>query len=109
MTTTTVTQATSVDIDHQLGRTDRLLGRMAHLLDAAKHPAVHIRACIDPSIQIHWGTYTEWVRGCDWLSDTGADMTTREAGGGDGSDVLLIADATVDGIDVTFSGSKRQA
>lgn len=107
--TATTAQATSSDVAYQLHRADRLLARMAHLLDAAKHPAVHIRACVDPSIQIHWGTYTEWVRACDWLSDTGADMTTREAGGGDSSDLLLIADATVHGIDVTFSGSKRQA
>lgn len=108
-TTTAATQLTSEDVAYQLHRVDRLLARMAHLLDDADHPAVHVRACYDPSLQIHWGTYTEWVRACDWLSDIGADMTTREFGGGDGSDVMTTADATVGGIAVTFSGSKRQA
>ena len=109
MTATTATQATSDSVAYQLHQVDRLLGRMAHLLDAAGHPAVHIRACYDPSLQIHWGAYTEWVRACDWLSDIGAHMTTREMGGGDGSDILMLADATVNGIEVTFTGSKRQA
>lgn len=109
MPTTTATQSTSDDVANQLHQVDRLLARMADLLDAADHPGVHIRACYDPSIQIHWGTFTEWVSACDWLSDIGADMDTREVGGGDGSDILIIADAKVGGIDVTFSGSKRQA
>lgn len=109
MPTTTATQSTSDDVANQLHQVDRLLARMADLLDAADHPAVHLRACFNPSLQIHWITYAEWVRACDWLSDIAADMATKEVGGGDGSDILVIADATVGGIDVTFSGSKRQA
>lgn len=108
MPTTTATQSTSDDVAYQLHQVDRLLARMTHLLDAADHPAVYIRACYDPSLQIVWGTYTEWVSACDWLSDIGADMTTREFGGGDGSAPLVSADATVDGIAVTFSGSKAK-
>jgi len=109
VTSDTVAQSTSDDVAYQLHQVDRLLARMADLLDTADHPGVHIRACYDPSIQIHWGTFTEWVSACDWLSDIGADMATKEVGGGDGSDILVIAEANVGGINVTFSGSKRQA
>jgi hypothetical protein len=109
MTTTTATKSTSDDVAYQLHQVDRLLARMADLLDDADHPGVHLRAHYKPSIQIVWGTYTEWVRGCDWLSDIGADMTTREVGGGGISDTIILADAKVGHIDVTFSCMKREA
>ena len=114
MTTTTATATTplcvtSDTVAYQLHQCDRLLARIAHLLDAADHPGVHLTAHYKPSMHIVWSTYDEWVRGCDWLSDIGADMTTRQIGGGDASDYLMLAEAKVGGIDVTFSGSKRQA
>ena len=108
-TTTTATQATSDSVAYQLHQVDRLLARMAHLLDDADHPGVHLRAHYEPSMHIVWSTYDEWVRGCDWLSDIGADMATRQIGGGDASDYLMLAEAKIGGIEVTFSGSKRQA
>ena len=42
-------------------------------------------------------------------ADIGADMATRQIGGGDASDYLMLAEAKIGGIEVTFSGSKRQA
>lgn len=107
--TTDTTQATSDSVAYQLHQIDRLLARMAHLLDAADHPAVHTRACYNPSVQILWGTSTEWVSACDWLSDIGADMTTREVGGGGISGTVILADATIGHINVTFSYIKREA
>ncbi len=77
-TTTTATQSTSDDVANQLHQVDRLLARMAHLLDGADHPGVHISAHYKPCMHIVWSTYEEWVSGCDWLSDIGADMTTRQ-------------------------------
>ena len=106
---TTTAQTTSIDIDYQLGHVDRLLARMADLLDAADHPGVHVSAHYKPCLHIVWSTYNEWVSGCDWLSDIGADMTTRQIGGGGANDDLTVADATVGNVDVTFSCMKRQA
>ena len=106
MPTTTATQSTSDDVANQLHQVDRLLARMADLLDAADHPGVHLTAHYKPAMHVVWSSYDEWVRGCDWLSDIGADMTTGQIGA---SDILVIADATVGNVDVTFSCMKRQA
>jgi hypothetical protein len=105
-TTATATQSTSDDVAYQLVHVDRLLARMADLLDAADHPGVHLTAHYKPSMHIVWSTYDEWVSACDWLSDIGADMTTRQIGA---NDDLTVADATVGHVDVTFSCMKRQA
>lgn len=105
-TTTATTQATSDNVAYQLEKAERLLGRMAHLLDAADHPGVHLTAHYKPCMHIVWSTYDQWVSACDWLSDIGADFTTREIGTNDN---LMVADGTVDNVDVTFSSMKRQA
>jgi hypothetical protein len=105
---TTVVQSTTELIGFDLHKADRFIGRLTHLLDETDRPAVNIRLGLGVTVQISWPTFTAWVRACDWLSDLGADMATREIPD-DYLGPIMIAEAQVGDITVAFTCARNAA